>query len=288
MSPSPVLSVLIANWNTRTLLQSLLRSLQAHPPSVSHEIIVVDNGSIDGSADMVRGEFPLIRLMSNERNRGYAAAHNQAAAIAQGEFLLLLGSDTAVLGRSVQSMVDYITSHLEVGAVTCRLLNPDHSVQQSCRRFPTLLDAVATYLSLHMMARRYNIADFDFYRTQEVEQPAATCLMIRRSIFGKIGLFDERLAILYNDVDLCHRLLSAGWKIVYLADAEVLHYGSQSTKRATPEVRLEMYRNVLVYYFRRFGTMALILLLPILAVRLAILNRGKCVGGLFSSHYLSS
>lgn len=110
--------------------------------------------------------------------------------------------------------------------------------------------------------------------------------MVRKSIVAGAGLFDERYTILYNDVDLCQRIHDAGWKIVYVAEAEIIHHGSQSTKRATPAVRLEMYRNILVYYSRRFGAMAVIVLLPILGVRLALVNRGKSVVGLFSLKYL--
>ena len=200
---------------------------------------------------------------------------------------MLLGSDVLVTDESLQKMFDYLSLSQDVGAVSCRLLNPDRTVQRSCRRFPRLRDAVLTYLSLHTLASSYNISDFDFYRTQEVDQPAATCLMIRKSVVDRIGLFDERYTILYNDVDLCKRVHQAGWKIVYLADAEIIHHGSQSTNRATPAVRLEMYRNILVYYFRHFGSIAVVVLLPILGVRLAVVNRGKCVAGLFSLKYLN-
>jgi GT2 family glycosyltransferase len=200
---------------------------------------------------------------------------------------LLLGSDVVIIDESLQRMFDYLSSHPDVGAVSSRLLNPDRTVQQSCRRFPTLRDAVLTYLSLHELAGAYNIRNFDFYQTQEVDQPAATSLMIRKSVLGKIGLFDERYTILYNDVDLCKRIRDAGWKIVYFADAEIIHHGSQSTRRATPAVRLEMYRNILLYYFRQFGVPAVIVLLPILAVRLSIVNKGRCVFGLFSLKYLT-
>jgi hypothetical protein len=286
MSEKPVLSIIITSWNTRDLLQEALASIYRSAPSVPFEIIVVDNASADGSAEMVGRHFPKVRLISNARNEGFAKGNNRAAAIASGETLLLLGSDVVVRDNSIQQLHDYLHSHADVGAVSCRLLNPDGSVQHSCRRFPRLRDAVFTYLSLHALASAYTISDFDFQRTQEVEQPAATCLMLRKSILGGGGLFDERYTILYNDVDLCKRIHDAGWKIVYLAKAEIIHHGSQSTKRATPAVRLEMYRNILVYYFRHFGGIAVVVLLPILAVRLAVVNRGKCVVGLFSLKYL--
>ena len=287
MSSTPRLSIIITTWNTRELLREALLSILHQPPNIPYEIIVVDNASEDGSAGMIAQLFPTVRLIRNGRNEGYAKANNQGVAVAQGEMLLLLGSDVRIIDESLQRMFDYLSSHSDVGAVSCRLLNPDRTVQQSCHRFPTVRDAALTYLSLHKLAGAYNIRNFNFYQTQEVDQPAATSLMIRKSVVNQIGLFDERYTILYNDVDLCKRIHDAGWKIVYLADAEVIHHGSQSTKRATPAVRLEMYRNILVYYFRNTGALAVVVLLPILAVRLAVVNKGKCVLGLFSLTYLT-
>ena len=287
MDTDLTLSVVIANWNTRDLLLGLLESIQEHAPLVPYEVIVVDNGSTDKSTEVLENRFPDVRVIRNAENAGYARAVNQGAACARGEYLLLLGSDTVVRAGSLQRMVEYLQRHKEVGAVSCRLRNPDGSVQASCRRFPSLWDAAVTYLSLHALAPSYNVRDFDFFKTQEVDQPAATCLLLRWSVVRDIGLFDEKLSILYNDVDLCKRVWSSGWKIVYDAETEVIHYGSQSTRQATPEVRLEMYRNILLYYVRQFGKKALVVLLPILSVRLAIVNRGKFVGSLFSLRHLS-
>ncbi len=269
----PVLSVIITNWNTRDLLRDLVSSIERHRPPFAFEVIVVDNGSTDGSADMVAREFPWVVLLMNAANLGYARANNMGCARAGGEFVLLLGSDTVIVDDSMAHMVEYLRSHADTGAVSCRLLNPDRSPQGSCRHFPTLIDGILTYLSLHGMASRYNMEGFDFYRTQEVEQPAATCLMLRRGTIPAAGLFDERFSILYNDVELCMRLRSGGWKIVFLAEGEVIHYGSQSTRRAPPELRLEMYRNILLYYRMYVHPLSGWILRPILAIRLALATR---------------
>jgi GT2 family glycosyltransferase len=268
-----VLSVIITNWNTRALLRDLLISIDRHRPPFTFEVIVVDNGSTDGSRTMVSEEFPWVVLLGNERNLGYARGNNQGYASAQGEFVLLLGSDTVIIDDSMERMVAYLRSHADAGAACCRLLNPDRSVQGSCRHFPTLLDGVLTYLSLHRLASQYNMEGFDFYRTQEVEQPAATCLMLRRGAIATAHLFDERFSILYNDVELCKRIRQGGWKIVYVAEGEVIHHGSQSTRRAPPELRLEMYRNILLYYKTYVHPLSGWILRPILAIRLALATR---------------
>jgi GT2 family glycosyltransferase len=273
MRSTPRLSIIITNWNTRELVREALVSILRQPPTVAYEIIVVDNASEDGSAGMIAESFPTVTLIRNNRNEGYAKANNQGATMAKGEMLLLLGSDVLIIDESLQRMFGYLSSRSDVGAVSCRLLNPDRTVQQSCRRFPTLGDAVLTYLSLHGLAGAYNIHNFDFYQTQEVDQPAATSLMIRKSVIDQVGLFDERYTILYNDVDLCKRIHNAGWKVVYLAEAEIIHYGSQSTRMATPGVRLEMYRNILQYYSRHVGRWSGVVLRPILTVRLLLASR---------------
>ena len=272
-SGAAILSIIIASWSTRELLRNLLHSIEVHRPSCPHEVIVVDNASTDDSPAMVSREFPRVILERNEKNLGYARANNQGYARASGDFILLLGSDTMLVDDVIDRMMEYLRGHADTGAVSCRLLNPDRAVQGSCRHFPTLIDGIPTYLSLHHMAPRYNMKGFDFYRTQEVEQPAATCLMLRRTAVDAVGLFDERFSILYNDVDLCMRIRGGGWKIVSLADGEVIHHGSQSTRRASPELRLEMYRNILLYYETHVHPLSGWILRPILPIRLAVATR---------------
>ena len=273
--------MLIVNWNTSSLLHALLASLGPALEGIDAEVVVVDNNSRDGSPEMVEQEFPFVRLIRNAGNEGYARGNNRAQSVAQGAYSLLLGSDTVIRPGSIRRLLEYLDNHRDVGAVSCRLLNPDGSPQGSCKRFPTLRDAAMTYLSMHFLTRRYNMLPFDFFRTQDVEQPSATCLMIRREVIERVGLFDERYAILYNDVDLCHRIISNGWRIVYLGDTEVVHHASQSTRKANPPLRLAMYQDILRYYYDQFGNTALFVLLPILALRLAIVNRGRSVTGLF-------
>jgi O-antigen biosynthesis protein len=209
----------------------------------------------------------------NDRNTGYAHANNQGIRSARGRFVLLLGSDTVVRPDTAGVMARFLEVHPGAAAVACRLTNPDGSPQMSCRRFPRLRDAVATYLSLHMLARRYTMHGFDFHKTQEVDQPAATALMIRRTILDALQGFDERYTILYNDVDLCRRMRDAGGRIFFTGETELLHYGSSTTSTAPPAVRLEMYRNILHYFRRHHSVLAVVILAPILMIRLFLVTR---------------
>ena len=282
--PPPRVSIIITSWNTRTYPEQTLASIRSCLPADIAETIVVDNASADGSAEMVAANFPGVRLLRNARNEGFARANNQGYALSGGTFILLLGSDTLMREGTVETMADYLGTHPSAGAVGCRLLNPDGTPQMSCRRFPRLRDAAATYLSLHRLARDYTYGDFDFHRTQEVDQPAATCLMIRRSVIETTGLFDERYAILYNDVDLCRRIRVAGWSIWYLGSAEIVHHGCASTNQATPAIRLEMYRNILRYFSVDHGWPARAVLTPILFLRLLAVTRSRISFSLFSAN----
>ena len=271
----PRVSIIITSWNTRTYLEQTLASIRSSVVPGLAEVIVADNASADGSAQMVASAFPGVRLLRNTRNEGFARANNQGYGIAGGAFILLLGSDTLMRAGTLETMAEYLDAHPSAGAVSCRLLNPDGTPQLSCRRFPRLRDAAVTYLSLHRLARDYTYRDFDFSLTQEVEQPAATCLMIRRSVIETTGLFDERYSILYNDVDLCRRIRAAGWTIWYLGNAEIVHHGSASTNQATPAIRLEMYRNILRYFEADHGWAARAVLTPILFLRLLAVTRSR-------------
>ncbi len=266
-------SVVLTNWNTRELLRGALNSLMRNASTDDVEVIVVDNGSTDGSAGMVKTEFPSCVLVENPGNRGYAHANNQGIALARGSSVLLLGSDTVVRDSTVDTLAEYLESHPGAGAAACRLMNPDGTPQLSCRRFPRLRDAVATYMNLHALTGRYTMRGFDYFTTQVVEQPAATCLMIRRDVMTAIGGFDETYTILYTDVDLCRRIGREGKEIVFVAQTEITHLGSMTTSAAPPRVRLEMYRDILLYFSRTYGVGARVLLTPILMLRLIAVTR---------------
>jgi GT2 family glycosyltransferase len=275
--PEPTVSIVIPNWNTRGLLDDLLASVQSTTSAESCETVVVDNGSVDGSTEMVETKYPWVRLIKNSENRGYAGGNNQGIFAARGKYVLLLGSDTVLREGTVTTLVQFLDAHAKVGAAGCRLLNPDLTPQASCKRFPTLLDGAFTYLSLHRCTQHYNMSDFDFYKTQPVDQPAGTCLLLRRALLNELKGFDEQYRILYNDVDLCRRIWSKGWEIWFVAETELVHHGSMSTRSAPAGVRAEMYRNILNYYATNFGWPAYFVLAPILCARLLFTVAAKAV-----------
>ena len=266
------LSIIITSWNTEKLLHACLRSIKSFPPSVSCETIVVDNASNDASVAMVEQEFSEVRLFKNKTNTGYAGGNNLGFKNSTGEYILLLGSDTEVFSGTIQTMIDFLDEQKDVGLVSCRLELPNGELQHSCKKFPTVANAIAMYCSLHSLNKEYLMSAFDHSSIRVIDQPDATCVMMRRSVIGE-QIFNEQFSILYNDVDLCQRVKRKGWKIVFIPSAKVIHHGSQSTKQAPPNVRLVMYQNILLYYQTYFGFYARVVLSPILAVRYCIATR---------------
>lgn len=252
------LSILIVNWNTRDLLQGCLESLYAHLPQGGFEVIVVDNASTDGSAQMVAEHFPQVRLIQNAENRGFGRANNQAAAQAEGCYLLLLNPDTVIRERAVQALVDHLHRHPQVGAVGPCLLNPDGSLQVSAHPAPTLTREAWRLLHLDALVpfSQYPAAKWRSTAPQAVEVLMGACLLVRSDLFRQVGMFDEQFFIYSEEVDLCHRIRQAGWELHWLPAARVTHFGGQSTRQMADEMFIELHRNKIRYFRKHDGRLA--------------------------------
>lgn len=269
------LSIVIANWNTKEMIRQCVESIfSSISAELRFEVIVIDNASSDGSSDYLLSLGDKITLICNNVNLGYAKACNQGMKIAKGKFVLLLGSDTIIKKDAVEKCVEFLDKNVEYGAVSCKLLNPDGSVQNSLKKFPKLKNAFYTYLSLEKFNRDYDMSGFDYGSSIDAEQIAATFLMLRRDVLVKINYFNESYRILYNDVDLCRRIWKAGYRIFFLHDCSIIHYGSHSTKKADFGLRKIMYSDIYRYYKNNFGFKARFLY-PILVLRLLIVSTIK-------------
>ncbi len=247
------LSVCVASWNVREHLERCLRSV-AENSGEEAETIVVDNASRDGSAEMVAELFPGVRLIANRRNRGFAAAVNQALAVARGRCLLLLNPDTVVRPGAFREMTDFFARRPGAGAAGCRLLEPDGRVQPSVRSFPTFASALERFTILGRLRllpgvrRRYLREDFDYRSPAEVDQVMGAALFLRREALEEVGFLDERFFLYFEEVDLCRRLKSAGWEIWYNPRAAVVHYGGASFEQAAGRSRLWLLESQLKYF----------------------------------------
>ncbi|MBL8738009.1 MAG: glycosyltransferase family 2 protein [Planctomycetes bacterium] len=255
-----VLSVVVLSWNTQALTLACLRALFGETPKHAREVIVVDNGSHDGSADAIATAFPQVRLVRNPDNRLYAAGNNQGAAIARGAYVCTLNSDTEVQPGALDRLVDWLVEHPEYGAVAPRLCDPDGSVQRACMRFPTYGSALCydswwgTFWPGRRVVARYEMKDFDHLHDADVDQPPGACCMLRTDEWRALGGFDETLSLFFNDVDLCKRLWRAGRRIRYLASAVVLHHRGASTRNFA-RMLVVWHRNRLAYYKKHHGVL---------------------------------
>lgn len=255
-----MLSIIIVNWNVRDLLRECLRSLDAGRGGEELEVIVVDSASADGSVDMVRAEFPWVRLIPCDENVGFPRGNNLGLADARGDYLLLLNPDTVVLGDALAVMRDYLVAHPAVGAVGPQLLNPDGTVQSSRRRFPTLATGFFESTWLQGLApgvlRRYYALDLPDDATAEVDWLVGACIMVPRPVYERIGGLDEGYYMYSEELDWCRRIVAAGWRVVYHPAAHVIHHVGQSSDQAVTARHINFQRAKLRYYRKYHGRAA--------------------------------
>lgn len=254
-----MLSVCIVNWNTCRMLRDCLSSLRAYPPDEPMEVIVVDNASEDGSAQMVREEFPEVRLIANCDNLGYADGNNQALHHAQGDTLLLLNPDVVLQPQTLSAALAFLRAHPRCGALGCRLIGPDGATQRSVRGFPEPWPVLWEYLRVSRLFPRsrifgaYRMTFFDYDHPAPVDQPMGTFLMIPRAALDAVGLLDSQFPIFFNEVDWCWRAKrERGWEIWYTPDAVLIHHGGSSTRQIKPAMIRESHRSLLRFYDKHF------------------------------------
>jgi GT2 family glycosyltransferase len=238
MSATPEISIVIVNWNTCELLRNCLRSLKADLEGGLCEVIVVDNGSVDGSADMVAGEFPSVRLIANADNRGFTAATNQGHEIARGVYVLMLNSDTELVDpAALRRCIDFLEANPDVGVLGCRIVYPDGSPQNSYFRFPSLRAVLLQASFLQQLFERSRLFNWDRYGDETFTEPRdVDCvmggfLMLRKRAISENPLLDEGYFMYAEEADLCYRLKSRGWRVVFYPGATVSHHSQASSGR---------------------------------------------------------
>ena len=255
----PELSVVIVNYNTREPLRRCLRSLRAERDQVDLEVIVVDNGSRDGSRDMVRADFPETRLIAPKRNTWFTGGNNLGLAAAQGEYVLILNPDTFVFSGTLQAMLAYLREHSHVGAVSCRQVFPDGKTIQNASQAPRYLDLVLGYTFLGTLlapwrARRRArmwYTDWDRLSTRPVEVIPGSCLMASRALLQRLEGFDETFRLYFAEDDLCIRIRADGHEIHFLADAVIEHQEHASVSQVQ-RLASQIYFDDLVIYARKY------------------------------------
>ncbi len=280
------ISVIIVNYNVRVFLEHCLDSLARALQEVSHEIIVVDNASDDGSVEMIRHKYPNVVRIENNQNVGFGKANNQGARTAGGDILFFLNPDTVVQEDTIEKLVQYYEQQPKAGIVGCKVLNPDGTLQPACRRsFPspwvafTKISGLSSLFPRSRFFSRYNLSYLNPDDTHEVDAVSGACLSIRKTVFNKLGGFDEQFFMFGEDLDLCYRVKQAGWQVWYLPTTRIIHYKGESVRRSDmKEVRV-FYHAMQLFVRKHFhyGIVADIFLQGAIVLRegIARLNKNK-------------
>lgn len=271
------LSIIIPSFNGKELLRDCLRSIYTNRPPFDFEVIVQDDLSDDGSANIVREEFPQAKVFENSKKGFFAETCNNGVRRATGEYIMILGQDTKFIDNTLEKLISFIDNDNTVGAITPRLLYADLKPQYRVRGFPTLKNLFLQILvDIHLLPKKlsyYKLLNFDFGKTQEIDQPSADALVIRKNIFQNLGGFDEKnFPSYFNDVDLCYRTKKAGYKIYYLADTKVIHLEGQSFGKMNWE-RITMWDNGLKKFFLKHYVSSKLSLKYLLLLKLLFLRR---------------
>ena len=248
------LSIVIVSYNVKGFLEQALRALIHAAEGIEAEILVVDNASFDGSPEMVESLFPQVHLMRSE-NVGFAGGNNLALRQCKGRYVLLINPDTLVQADTLRVMMRFLEEHPAAGAAGCKLLNPDGTLQLACRRgFPTPMAALSKMVGLAALFPRspvfgaYNLTYLRPEQTHEVDALSGSFMMVRREVLDAVGLLDERFFMNGEDLDWCYRIKKAGWRIYYVPDTQVIHFGGQSQKLVSRyRERLWFYRAMYLF-----------------------------------------
>lgn len=257
MTLGPMLSIVIVNWKTCEPLRSCLASIEQNPPHTPYEVIVVDNDSNDGSAEMVSSYFSWVKLICPGSNIGYACGNNLGISNASGQFVLTLNPDTVFEDASIESALDSLRENKSFGALSIKLLSKSGETQSSVRGFPTIVNVFAAWVKLDKLfpasiLGSYSLPCFDYQSTGPAPQPMGTFLLFRREALETVGdpgrPFDERFPIFFNEVDLLYRMSKAGWPCMYLHSAHVVHLHGASTRQVRKSMIWESHKSLLRYF----------------------------------------
>lgn len=276
------LSVIIVNFNTRDLLRDCLRSVFEQTPSMDCEVFVVDNASQDASAEMVRAEFPQVKLICLDRNVGFAPANNLAIPRASGEVVILLNPDTVVQDRALERLTAYLLSHPEVGAAGPDLPQPSGVLQvAACGYRPTLWRVFCQYFFLTRLFPRsrffqgMNLPAGIHREPVSVEWLSGACLAAPRKVWQDVGMLDESWFMFAEDMEWCERVLRRGYQLHYLPDVTVYHIWGASSRGSADAVSTMWLDSLAAWYSREHSRFSCAMLLLILSGGLhlrAILN----------------
>lgn len=253
------LSIITVTWNSTDLIPEQIKSVKAGCKNISFEQFVVDNASTDKTVELIEKNFPEVKLIKNNKNTGFAYPNNQAAKLAQGEFLLFLNPDMRIEEGSLDKMLAWMQARPDIGVASCKLVDEHGKLNEDAkpRRFPTVWDQMAIILKLpHLfpsILNKYLFKDFDANVEQEVDSVRGSFMIMRREVYEKLGwAFDPRYFIWFEDVDICQEVKKIGLKVVYTPIISCVDYVGQSFKKRDTYWKQKQFTKSMLQYFQKW------------------------------------
>jgi hypothetical protein len=250
---SPEVSLITVNWNTRDLLLKSLEALLATAEGLNVEIVVVDNGSRDGSAEAVKEAFPQVTVIANKKNLGFARAVNQALARAHAPYIVIFNTDIIFTAGALANMLAYVKENADVGLVGANLLNEDGTPQNSFAPFPGLCTELLNKGMLRLLFPEKYATKASEDEARDVDSLVGACMLVERGALEKVGGLDERYFFYLEETDWAKRMKESGYRVVHLGRAKVYHLQGKSAKSFPARSRIEYYRSRYLYFQKWHG-----------------------------------
>lgn len=252
------LSIIIVNYNTLEITKNCLRSIYENTKHIDFEIILVDNASIDNSATELPELFPQVRYIWNQENLGFAKANNKGVKLALADEILLLNSDTLIIGDCLKRTLEFSKQNSTAGIIGCKVLNKDKTLQYSCFHEPTLLTEVF-FFTINIIKGFQNpitnyryMKNWDHNQIKEVDSISGCYFWVKKNVFEKIGLLDENIFMYYEDTEFCRRMQTQTlFRIVYFPEIQIIHLGGGSALGAQKINSIKICFKAARYYFRK-------------------------------------
>lgn len=253
------LSVIIVNYNTKDLLKQTIQSVIDNTKGIEYEIFVTDNASSDGSVEMLKEEYTQVKLIESKENLGFPKGNNIAIKRASGRYILLLNSDTKVIGSCLQNCVKYMDEHSEVGALGCKVELPSGKLDHACKRgFPTPEASLYYLLKLNKLfpeKKKFGKYTMSYVKDDEVatvDSLMGAFMMIPKKVVDEVGMLDEEFFMYGEDIDWCFRIKKAGYEILYYPVEKIIHYKGSSSKKKRAKTTYEFHRAMILFYNKHY------------------------------------
>ena len=249
-----LISVIIISYDGIDFIDDCISSVIDSLENTAFELVDVDNGSVDGTVEMLREKYPQVHLICNKSNLGFARAVNQGLEIAKGQFVLLLNQDTKIINNAITKLAGRMKSDMKIGTIGPKFISPEGALRKSARSFPRYRDLFFEFSGLaylfpkSKMFSNWKLGWFDHQTEKKVDQPMGAALMIRRDVIEKVGYFDTNFPLFFNDVDYCRRVKRAGYENLYYPEAVAIHHVGGSTQKRKAAKIMQSHRAMYVYF----------------------------------------